>query len=169
MVAFLGWGIFWILLAGSIPLQIVGLPGAWLVFADVLALRFLGGSDTIGTSLVLILAIMAAGGELIEFYTSMRGAGEGTPVRGSGVAALVGGIFGGAAGFPLFFGLGAIPGMAAGAFIAVFVLSIAAEGNLEDAYYTAQGAFFGRLKGSLAKLVIVAVMITIVIYSLAGG
>ncbi|TNF47866.1 DUF456 family protein, partial [bacterium] len=123
-LAVLGWAAFGIILLAAVPAQIVGLPGTWIIFADALALRMLGGEARLSWTTVAILGLMAAGGEILEFTTSVAGARSQDPIRGTTVAAVAGAIIGGIAGAPFLFGIGAIPGMAVGAFLAVFFLAL---------------------------------------------
>jgi len=104
----------------ALPLQLLGLPGTWLLAADVLLFRWIMGPDFIDYHTVIILGLMALLAEALEFMTAVKGARSGPPVRGAAVASIVGAFAGGLAGAPVLFGLGAIPGMAIGAWLAVF-------------------------------------------------
>jgi uncharacterized protein YqgC (DUF456 family) len=159
LLAYLGWGLFWIVLAAALPVQVIGLPGTWIIVADCLALRLLGGPDSITTPAVLLMAVLAAGGEVLEFTVSAAGARSEEPVRGTVTAAIVGGIVGGVIGAPFFLGVGAIPGMALGAFTAVTIVNLAAGKAPSDAARSGLGAMTGRLKGTAAKIIVAAVMV----------
>ena len=163
MLAVLGWIAFGLLLAIAVPAQVIGLPGTWIIFVDVLALRVLAGADTIGTMPVFVAGLMAAGGEVLEFYVSASGARTDVSVKGTTAAAIAGAIGGGILGAPFFFGIGAIFGAALGAFTLVFLLSLAGGLGLKGAGRSGSAALTGRLRGTAAKLLLAVAMIVFVV------
>ena len=96
----------------------------------------------------------------------MQGARSGPPVRGAAAAALLGAFAGGLLGAPVMFGLGAIPGMAAGAWMAVFVLAVARGAGFGAATRAALGAMAGRVKGTALKLTVAVAMVAVIIAAL---
>ena len=169
MLPALGWVVFGIVLAASVPAQVLGFPGTWLIFADALGVRLLAGGERISTAAVIILGLVAAAAEVLEFYVSVTGAKAGTPVRGTGAAAIAGALAGGIAGAPFFFGLGAVPGMAEGAFLGVFFLSAARGKDSGEALRLGLGAMTGRLKGTAAKVLAAVAMFILLIIFMVGG
>ena len=166
MAAFLGWLLFGAVLLAVIPLQILGFPGTWLVLADAFLVRWLTEPDLISNSTILSLACMAVIGEVVELWTAASGARTEIPVRGSVAAAILGAIIGGVLGAPILFGLGAIPGMAAGAWTAVFLVALINGCDPGQAFRAATDALIGRLKGTAAKIFICAAMVAILVVSL---
>lgn len=162
--------IIWILFGGvmivALPLQLLGLPGTWLLVADAFLLRWMQGPGLIDSHTLVILFLMAVLGEVLEFLTAVRGVRSGPPVRGAAVAAIAGAFAGGLAGAPVLFGLGALPGMAVGAWLAVLTVSLAAGGTFGEAFTTALGAMTGRIKGTAIKIVVAAGMVAVMIISL---
>lgn len=169
MTAVLGWFLFWTVLVVSIPLQLAGLPGTWLIFADTIVLRLAAGPDTISWQVLLVLAASALTGEVAEFYLAAAGAGKYVEVRGSTIAAIGGGLLGGIAGATFGFGLGALPGAAAGAFAGVFLLALVSGKNMTEAAGAGKGALLGRIKGAVMKLFVALAMVAVLITSLATG
>lgn len=165
-LAVLGWAFFGIVLLAAVPAQIVGLPGTWIIFVNALVLRLLYGEARLSWSTVVLLGIAAAAGEILEFYTSAVGVRSQDSLRGSTVAAVVGAIVGGIAGAPFLFGVGAIPGMAAGAFFAVFLLALIGGRRPGEAWSIGYGALIGRLKGTAVKILISVFMLIFLIVSL---
>jgi len=165
-ISFLGWVLFGTILLAALPLQVLGLPGTWFLVADALSVRLFAGPDRIGTSTIIILAFMAVVGEGLEFWASAAGTRTGTRIKGAVAASIIGALAGGILGAPLFFGLGAIPGMAAGAWLAVFVTAMLGGHGAGRSSEAAFGALTGRLKGTAAKLIICAAMIAVIISSL---
>ena len=166
MLTFLTWFLFGSVLILALPLQLLGLPGTWLLVVNVVMLRWVTGSAWLDYHTVIVLLIMAVTGELLEFFTAIQGARTGPDVRGSVVASLLGALVGGLLGAPIFFGLGAIPGMAIGAWSFVFVVALAGGHGSNDAARAALGALTGRLKGTTAKMMIAVAMVAVIITSL---
>lgn len=150
----------------ALPLQLLGLPGTWLLVAGVFLFRWLQGPDFIDYHTVIILGIMALLAEALEFLTAVQGARSGPSVRGAAVASIVGAFAGGLAGAPILFGLGAIPGMAIGAWLAVFTVALAGGATISAAYRTAMGAMTGRIKGAALKMIVAVAMVAVIIISL---
>lgn len=169
MIAFLGWFVFWVILAVSVPVQLVGLPGTWIILADALALRFLTGPEVLSWQVLLVLFIAAFFGEVLEFYSAVAGARQRTDLKGIAPAAIAGGIMGGILGAAFFFGLGALPGAAAGSFAGVFILALASGSKPGEAAGIGAGALVGRLKGTAIKLIASVAMIAILIVSIVKG
>jgi uncharacterized protein YqgC (DUF456 family) len=133
---------------------------------DALSLRWLTGPDHINYRTVIILLLMALLAEALEFMTAVQGPRTGPPVRGTAVAAIAGAFAGGLIGAPVLFGLGAIPGMAVGAWLAVFTVSLTGGATFSTASRAALGAMTGRLKGTVLKLMIAVSMVAVIIISL---
>lgn len=166
MLALAGWLLFGVVLLAALPLQVLGLPGSWLLAADALFLRWFAGPERISIATIVVLAVMALLGEMMELWTAASGARTGPPVKGAVAASILGALVGGFIGAPVFFGLGAIPGMAAGAWFAVFVMAVFNGYEPAKAFEAAFGALVGRLKGTAVKLVICAAMIAVILTSL---
>ena len=166
MLDILVWILFGIIMIAALPMQVLGLPGTWLLAADALLLRWLLGPGIIEYNTVTILFGMALLAEGLEFMTAVQGARTGPPVKGATAAAIVGAIVGGVAGAPILFGLGAIPGMALGAWSAVFLVALAGGASTGRAGTAAWGAMTGRIKGTALKLVVAVTMVAVIIVSL---
>ncbi|MEE8319585.1 MAG: DUF456 domain-containing protein [bacterium] len=169
MIAVLGWFVFWVVLAVSVPVQLMGLPGIWIIFADALVLRLLAGPEVLSWYVLLVLFSAALVGEVLEFYSTVAGAREKTDLKGIAPAAIVGGILGGIVGAAFLFGLGALPGAAAGSFAGVFILALVSGSKPGEALGIGTGALIGRIKGTAIKLVASVAMIAVLIVSLVRG
>ncbi len=64
------------------------------------------------------------------------------------------------------FGIGAIPGMAVGAFLAVFILYLAGGRGAGEAWSAGYGALIGRLKGTVVKVLMSVAMLIFLIVSM---
>ncbi|MCJ7499033.1 hypothetical protein MUP29_02150, partial [bacterium] len=60
----------------------------------------------------------------------------------------------------------AIPGMAIGAWLAVFTVGLAGGASLSGASRAAMGAMTGRIKGTAFKMVVAVAMVAVIIMSL---
>ena len=166
MADFIIWLCFGSVLIVALPLQLVGLPGTWLIAADAFFFRWFMGPDLIDYHTVIILGLMALSAEVLEFLTAVQGVRLGPPVKGAVAASIVGAFVGGLAGAPILFGLGAIPGMAIGAWLAVFTVGLAGGASLSGASRAALGAMTGRIKGTAFKMVVAVAMVAVIIMSL---
>ena len=162
----LWWFLFAAVLLAALPLQFLGFPGSWMLAADALFLRWFAGPDRISTMTVILLAAMALTGEIVELWTAAAGASTGIRIKGAVAASIMGAVVGGILGAPVLFGLGAIPGMAAGAWSAVFVTALFNGYGPGRASRAAYGALVGRLKGTAAKIIVCIAMIVVIIVSL---
>jgi len=160
------WFIFGSVMIVALPLQLLGLPGTWLLVGDVFFLRWLKGPDLIDYHIVIVLGLMALLGEVFEFLTAVQGVRSGPPIRGAATASIVGAFAGGLVGAPVMFGLGAIPGMAIGAWLAVFTVALAGGATRGVAFETALGAMTGRIKGTALKMIVAVAMVAVIIISL---
>ena len=166
LLTFLTWFLFGSVLILALPLQLLGLPGTWLLVANAALLRWATGPDWLDYHTVIVLLVMAATGEFLEFFTAIKGARSGPDVRGAIAASLVGALVGGLLGAPIMFGLGAIPGMAIGAWCFVFAVALMGGHGSAGAARAALGALTGRLKGTAAKMTIAVAMVAVIIISL---
>ncbi|MDF1535257.1 MAG: DUF456 family protein [bacterium] len=166
MLTFLTWLLFGSVLILALPLQLLGLPGTWLLLAGAALFRWATGPAWLEYHTLIVLLIMAVTGEFLEFFTAIRGARSGPEVRGGVAASIVGALAGGLLGAPVLFGLGAIPGMAVGAWCAVFIVALGGGHDRADAARAALGALTGRLKGTVAKMMVAATMVAVIITSL---
>ncbi len=160
------WFIFGSVMIVALPLQLMGLPGTWLLAADVFLFRWFMGPALIDYHTVIILGLMALLAEALEFLTAVKGTRSGPPVRGAVFASIAGAFVGGIAGAPILFGLGAIPGMAIGAWFAVFTVALFDGATLSAASGTALGAMTGRIKGTALKMIVSVAMVAVIITSL---
>jgi hypothetical protein len=166
MIDILIWIFFGSVIIVALPLQLLGLPGTWLLAADALLFRWLMGPDLIDYRNVLVLFIMALVAEGLEFMAAVKGVGSGPPIKGAVAASILGAIAGGVIGAPVFFGLGAIPGMALGAWLGVFLVALIHGVPPGTASAAAFGAMIGRLKGTAFKMIVAVAMVAMIIVSL---
>lgn len=167
------WAVLLVLACGSAWLTtLVALPGNWLIVGCSALFAWLVPHDSgrgVSWKTVAVLAGLAVLGEIVEFVAGAAGAAkQGASKRGVALAmigALVGSVVGIGIGLPIPV-LGsfvmALVGGAAGAFFGAY-LGEAWKGRPHDARIAAgRGAFTGRIWGTVGKLAVGAVMLTIV-------
>jgi uncharacterized protein len=155
-------------------LNLVALPGNWIILGGAALFAWLLPEEAgrgVSWKLVLVLAVLALVGEIIEFAAGAAGAAkQGASRRAialSMVGAIVGSIVGVVAGAPIPIPVVgplvmAILGGAAGAFGGAY-LGEAWKGRDETARTAAgRGAFFGRIWGTVGKFAVGAVMLAVV-------
>jgi uncharacterized protein YqgC (DUF456 family) len=149
-------------------LNLIGLPGNWMIVAATILYAWLivgGGSGNLRWAIVGIVASLAVVGEIVELGASATGVRRVGGSRRGAVVALIGSVVGAMTGLfvgvpipvvgsvvaaLLFAGLGALLGAMLG--------ELSGGKSLADSWKIGQAAFLGRLFGTLAKALIGAVM-----------
>ncbi len=140
-------------------LVVLGLPGTWLmVLTTALLAWWQGGLFSVYT--LIVLALLALIGEVIEFFAGVAGTRQAGGSRWSAVGAVIGGLIGGIVGtgaipIPL---VGSLIGACAGAAIGAFSIELTGGRTMDEAVRSGLGAGKGRFFGTVAKLGIGAVI-----------
>jgi uncharacterized protein YqgC (DUF456 family) len=155
-------------------LNLVALPGNWLIVGGAALFAWLLPVEDgrgVTWAMVIVLAVLAIVGEIIEFVAGAAGAAKQGASRRAVVLSMAGAILGSIAGvivgapipIPIIGPLvTAILGGAAGAFAGAY-LGEAWKGRDEPARTAAgRGAFFGRIWGTVGKFAVGAVMLAVV-------
>jgi len=156
VVLLIGWG-----------LTVVGMPGNWLMVAAAALYAWLLGDSSLalGWGVVAALAVLAAAGELLELLAGSLGVAKLGGSRRGAALALLGSLIGGIAG--LFIGLpvpligsvlAAILLAGLGALLGALLGELWKGRALGRSWQVARAAFWGRLLGSAAKVLIGSVM-----------
>jgi len=155
-------------------LNAIGLPGNWLIVAIAAIYAYFMPDQRrldIGVWTVLGLLVLAALGEVIEFLAGALGASKaGASKRGTALA-LVGSLIGGIAGIfvpiPV---VGQIVGPIVCASLGALAGAVLGERwkgrNLDESLNVGTAAFWGRLIGTLGKVLVGCVMLVLIIVSL---
>lgn len=150
----------------------LALPGNWFIVGlAVLFVSSIGSGDAaqgLNWHAVALLALIAAGGEALEFFASAAGAAKKGGSRRAVVLAIVGTIAGSITGavmglpIPVIGPLaGALVGGAGGAFAGAYLGEMWKHGGGDKSFSVGMGAAIGRLLGTMGKLLVGAVMIVI--------
>jgi len=136
-------------LAGSI---IPGMPGPPVVFAGALIYGLLTGFAEIGWMLLLVLGLLAAVSQLLDYLASAYGAKK----FGGSSWGIWGSLVGGLIGFFIF----NIPGMIAGLFAGAVIMELwKGKKDTRTALKVGGGSLLGFLGGTLMKVVFSLLMI----------
>jgi len=154
-------------------LTLLGMPGNWLMAGAVAVYAWLMPAQSpvaLGWRTVAALLVLAALGETVELLAGTLGVAKAGGSRRGALLALAGSIFGGMVGIfvglpvpligpvvavVLFAGLGAMAGAILG--------ETWAGRDADTSWRVAKLAFWGRLAGTLGKIILGAVMIVIVL------
>lgn len=149
-------------------LNLFGLPGNWLIVAAAALYAWLTTGDAPGTMRWFAFAVLtglALLGELVELGASAASVKKFGGSRVSAILALVGSVVGAMTG--IFVGipipvvgsvLGAVLCAGLGALLGAMLGETLAGQSLEDSFKVGHAAFWGRLFGTMAKVLIGAAM-----------
>jgi uncharacterized protein YqgC (DUF456 family) len=140
-----------LLMLAGLFVNIVGLPGLWLMVVSYVGYALATGWDTyVGWPSIVILVLLGLAAELVEFLAGAAGsAAAGGRKRGM-LGAVVGAIIGGIVGTPIIPIIGTIVGACAGAFVGAAVMEFA-DKDAAHAMRVGIGAAKGRFWGIVWK------------------
>ena len=144
-----------------------GLPGNWVIAAAALLAALTGITEAFGWLPFWLLLGAALLAEIGEFLFAAGKTRESGGTKWGALGALVGSLIGGFLGFPLLPVIGSIFGAAFGAFAGVTIVEIGILGRSSDKGMSAgRGAFFGVLFGRSWKILIAAVQVAVLAWTL---
>lgn len=139
------------ILVVSLAMIPLGLPGTWLMVGSALGYQILVPQGGVGTTTVVITALLAVVGEVIEFSLSARYARKYGGSRRAGWGAILGGTVGAFVGVPVPI-VGPVVGAFAGAFLGALAGELSVKRDAGNATRVAWGALIGRVLASAAKV-----------------
>lgn len=180
MWAYVGLALVLVALPVGWVLTLAGMPGNWLIVGSVALYAWLvpeaAGRIDIGWPTVVALALLAATGEALEFFTGAWGARQAGGSRRSAVLAIVGSIvgaiLGGMVGLPVPV-VGSLVGIVLGSCLGALVGGVLGETwkgrTLDQSLQVGQGAFVGRFLGTLAKILVSSAMVATTLVAALWG
>ncbi len=138
----------------------LGMPGTFVIIIGAVVYNLVHWSMAVSLPILVVLLVLALAGELLEYILGMKLAEKRGTSRPAVYGAIIGGIVGTFAGVPVPV-LGSVIGLFAGVFAGAFLFELALKKDLSVAFYSAAGAFYGRLGAIFVKLLIGALMIGI--------
>lgn len=159
-------------------LTLLAMPGIWVMVAAAALYAWLGpqsGVTQLTWQTVIVLIVMAAIGEILEFLAGMLGARRAGGSRRAALYAilgsLIGAIGGAAVGIPIPLvgsAIAAVVGGALGAFGGAAYAEHSLGVELHQSVKVGQAAFWGRLLGTGAKTIIASIMAIIAIVAICA-
>jgi len=161
-----------------LAVNLVGLPGNWIAIAFVATYAYLVPDEytvDIGLSTIIAMAVLAALGEAVEFLAAALGASKAGGSKRGTVLALAGSLAGGVAG--LFISLpvpipvvsqviGALVFASLGALVGAVLGERWKGRDLDESLKVGHAAFWGRLLGTLGKILFGCWMLVLVLAAL---
>jgi len=138
-----------------LALDLLGLPGNWLMVAGTLLVAWLEPGMFSAWTLIATV-ILAAAGEVLELLSGALGARKGGAGRRGSVGALLGGLLGAIVGtflipIPV---LGSLIGACAGACLGAGIVELSGGRNFRASLRAGFGAGMGRAVGTVIKLAV---------------
>lgn len=168
MTPYLDWTYYLLLLllcVCGLAVNVLGLPGLWLIVASTITYAWITGLAHIGTWGVIALFGLALLAELVEFLAGSAGAkaagGSKRGMAGAVVGGLVGGIVGTAV-IPIPV-IGTIAGAVIGSFAGAAIVEYAIGRTADHSFRVGIGAAKGRFWGIVSKTAIGLVMTAVVV------
>jgi len=143
-----------LLTIGGIAMILFTLPGTWVIvlaaFLYSLVRDFQAGSDW---TVIILLAVFAVTGEVVEFVAGALGAKKQDVPTGAIVCSMVGGIAGALIGVPVFL-VGALLGLLLGTFLGALIYMLLKDGRVGVALKNAWAVLTSRVISIFAKTAI---------------
>lgn len=147
------------ILAGLVLIPL-GLPGLWVMVGAILLFGWLTDFRSLSVTLIAIVVVLAAVGEITESWLGFRFAKRYGGSSRSGWGALLGGIVGAIIGVPVPV-IGSVIGAFLGSFVGAALFEYTASRRLDVATRAGWGSVIGRAAAAAAKIalgVIIAVI-----------
>lgn len=141
-----------VLLLVGLFVNLLGLPGLWIMMASALGYAWATGWRYLGTKALVALLVIALVAELVEFLAGSAGAKKAGGSKRGMVGAVVGGLLGGI--FLTFIPIpvvSTIVGVCLGTFIGAFVTEILVGKETGHSAQIGVGAAKGRFLGMMLK------------------
>lgn len=162
--------LLFVLLSGSAVFTLMALPGNWLILfvTFLFSMHFpITSSLHIGWGVLITMGVLATLGEVLEFFLGAASLAKGGSKKGA-LWALVGSILGsflGAALLSIIPILGTVIGLVLGAALGAMGGAFLGERSLgkdsDESMRLGKVAFWGRLLGSVSKIVIAGLLVSI--------
>jgi len=138
-------------LALSLILIVLGLPGLWIMVASAVTYNLIVPGDPIGWVTLIVVGVLALIAELLDFSMTGRYARKYGGSRRSGWGAILGGIVGAMVGVPVPI-IGPVIGAFVGSFIGALIAELTGGSSAGDATRVAKGALIGRVVSTVLKI-----------------
>ncbi|HVT80635.1 MAG TPA: DUF456 domain-containing protein [Phycisphaerae bacterium] len=144
-----------ILTLAAVALNVISLPGNWLILLAGLILSACYGWDKPHWAILPVILIILLLAEIIEFASGIVGAKKFGASRAAAWAAVAGTMLGGLIGIPplaFLLGIDHLIGAVLGAFLGAWIVELIRQRPLKEASLAALGAGLGRGVGIVTKI-----------------
>lgn len=145
-----------VLSLAAIALNVVSLPGNWVILFAAAALSYYHGGHRPHWGFLVVILVILLAAEAVEFLGGMIGAKTFGASRTASWAAIAGAMLGGLIGIPPvtvpMLGTDHLLAAVAGAFLAAWVVELLKQKSMQDALKAAVGAALGRGAGLVTKI-----------------
>jgi hypothetical protein len=152
-------------------IQLIGLPGNWLIVAAAAGYATLLEPDAltaIGWNTVIALAALAVAGEVVELSASAMGVAKVGGSRRGAVLAIVGSMAGSMVGFVVGLPIPIVGSLAAavlfggaGALVGAILGESWKGRDFDASLEVGKAAFIGRVLGTVAKMIVSTIMVVV--------
>lgn len=154
------WGlIIGLVLFSFLCLNLLSLPGNWLMLSILALVAWVAPDGRIDWSFVGYMAALALLGEVLELAAQIIGGKRRGASKAGNLGGIVGSIGGAILGVPFGLGLGSLVGALFGAWLGCFIVERLRHPDPTAASAAAWGVFWGRSIGLIGKLAIGATII----------
>ncbi len=163
--------LFTILIIAALLLNIMSLPGNWLILIFLLIWKLLPIAVTpLSWTIIAIVAALAVVGEVIEFAVQLwSGKKYGASNKGN-LGGVIGAIIGAVLGAPFFFGLASVVTGLLGAYGGCYIFErFVLKRPAHEAHTASVGVFWGKFFGLAVKLGLGSTMVYLSISNIWGS
>jgi uncharacterized protein YqgC (DUF456 family) len=139
------------LVVAGLFINILGLPGLWLIVVGVVCYAWATGFEYLGWWSIGIIIALGLLAELVEFVAGAAGSAQAGGSKRGMAGAIVGGIVGGIVGTPVFPIVGTIIGSIIGCALGAYLIETTIGKTHTEATSISIGAAKGRFVGLVAK------------------
>ncbi|MFQ5601796.1 MAG: DUF456 family protein [bacterium] len=158
----LGYILFWFIMIAGIIIIPFGIPGTFLIVANVFVFGWLTDFTEITGGFIGILLTIAIAVEIIEFLLGAATAGKFGASRKGMFGAILGGFLGAIWATPLLPLIGTLIGAFVGAFAGAALLEYLGSSDLKKSLRAGFGAFLGAVGGKFTKIAAAVAMAVMV-------
>ncbi len=151
--------LLWIFLVCGVVLTACGLFGNTVVFSALVIYAIITGFGPLSLGELLVLGVLFAAGEFIEYLFTLLGVKWLGASKLSGWMAILGTVIGAFIGGLVLWGFGVIIGGFIGAMVGAMLTELAIKKHFVPALKAALGAFAGKVGAMFIKLAIALIML----------
>lgn len=151
VLPWIGYLLLLVLIVAGLFINILGLPGLWLIVLGVIGYAWGTGFEYIGWWTIGIVIVLGLLAELVEFFAGAAGSAQAGGSKRGMAGAIIGGIVGGIVGTPILPIVGTIIGSIIGCALGAYLIETSIGKGHTESMNISIGAAKGRAVGLIAK------------------